>query len=66
MDLLEILSRRKAGWWWLLFHLGFPVHGVTLPQGDPLCTLKEEGVVGTTVEGQLCIVCGVVLLEWGR
>ena len=46
--------------------MGFPVRGVTLPQGDPLCTLKEEGVVGITVEGQLCIVCGGVLLEWGR
>ena len=66
MYLLESLSSRKAGWWWLLFHLGFPVRGVTLPQGALLCTLKEEGVVGITVEGQLCIVCGGVLLEWGR
>ena len=37
-----------------------------MPQGDLLCTLKEEGAFGTAVEGQLCIVCGVVLLEWGR
>ena len=45
---------------------GFLLVGVTLPQGNLLCTLKEEGIVGTTVEGQLCIVCGVVVLEWGR
>ena len=37
-----------------------------LPQGDLICTLKEEGVVSTTVKGKLHIVCGVVLLELGR
>ena len=31
----------------------FLLEGVTLPQGDLLCTLKEEDVVGTTVEGWL-------------
>ena len=36
-----------------------------MPQGNLLCTLKEEAIVGTRVEGQLCIVCGVVVLEWG-
>lgn len=35
-----------------------------LPQGDLICTLKEEGVVSTTVKGKLHIVCGVVLQEW--
>ena len=40
--------------------------GVTLPQGDLLWALKEEGVVGTTAEGRLCIVCSVVLLKLGR
>ena len=46
--------------------MGFLVGGGDTASGSLLCTLKEEGVVGTTVEGQLCIVCGVVLLEWGR
>ena len=35
-----------------------------LPQGDLICTLKEEGVVSTTVKGKLHIVYGVVLQEW--
>ena len=43
----------------------FLLVGVTLPQGNLLCTLKEEGIVGTTVEGHLCIFCGVVVLELG-
>lgn len=41
----------------------FLLVGVTLPQGDLLCTLKEEGVFSIIVEGQLCNVCCVVLQE---
>ena len=63
---LESLSSRNAGCWWLLFHLGLPVGGGGIASRGLHCILKEEGGVGTTVEGQLCIVCGGVPLESGR
>ena len=44
----------------------FLLVGSSLPQEDLLCTLKEEGVVSTTVEGQVCLVCGIALQEWVR
>ena len=34
----------------------FLLVGSSLPQEDLLCTLKEEGVVSTKVEGQVCLV----------
>ena len=64
--LLQSLSSRKAGCWWLLFHLGLPVDGGDIASRGLLCILKEESGVGTTVEGQFSIVCGGVLLESGR
>lgn len=61
--LLESLS----AWLLFLFHLGLPVGGGDIAsRGSSLDSQEEEGVVGTTVEGWLCIVSGVVLLELGR
>ena len=39
--LLESLSRRMAGWWWLLFHLGFRVGGGDIASGEP--SLHSQG-----------------------
>lgn len=45
--LLERLSSRKAGYWWLLFHLGLPGGGGgDITSRGPSLHLEEEGGVG--------------------
>lgn len=45
--LLESLSSRKAGYWWLLFHLGLPGGGGgDITSRGPSLHLEEEGGVG--------------------
>ena len=46
------LLESHSAWWWLLFHLGLPVSGVTLSQGDLLwtqgrrcCSYNRRGAV---------------------
>lgn len=44
--LLESLSSRKAGYWWLLFHLGLPGGGGgDITSRGPSLHLEEEGAL---------------------